>query len=117
METRLGRRHPQRLPQRASAWSAHRHSVGGRLSTVARAVHSVYPITHSQGETHMAGTRTTTITDEPMTGMSAREDESTHPLAEAGQQATEGAGHLATRAVDLGLKQADRGRQHSPHHH
>jgi hypothetical protein len=42
--------------------------------------------------------------------MSAREGESTHPLAEAGHEATEGAGHLASRAVDLGLQQADRGR-------
>jgi hypothetical protein len=35
----------------------------------------------------------------------------THPLAEAGQQATESAGHLAERAADLGIQQADRGRE------
>ena len=33
-----------------------------------------------------------------------------HPLAEAGQQATQTAGHLAERAADLGLEQADHGR-------
>ena len=35
----------------------------------------------------------------------------THPLAEAGQQATESAGHIAGRAADLGIQQADRGRE------
>jgi hypothetical protein len=34
-----------------------------------------------------------------------------HPLAEAGRQATETVGHLAERAADVGLQQADRGRQ------
>ena len=33
-----------------------------------------------------------------------------HPLAEAGEQATQTAGHLAERAADLGLDQADHGR-------
>ncbi|HEX5579428.1 MAG TPA: hypothetical protein VFY43_07170 [Candidatus Limnocylindria bacterium] len=33
-----------------------------------------------------------------------------HPLAEAGQQAGQTAGHLAERAADLGLEQADHGR-------
>lgn len=33
-----------------------------------------------------------------------------HPLVEAGQQATETAGHLAERAAGLGLEQADHGR-------
>lgn len=33
------------------------------------------------------------------------------PLAEAGQRATESAGQLAGRAADLGLQQADRGRE------
>ena len=60
----------------------------------------------------MTGPTTTSTMDEPMTGSSiAREDESTHPLAEAGQQATESAGRLASRAADLGLQQADRGRE------
>ena len=59
----------------------------------------------------MTGPTTTSTMDEPMTGSSiAGEDESTHPLADAGQQATESAGHLASRAADLGLQQADRGR-------
>lgn len=58
----------------------------------------------------MAGSSITTTVEEPMTGPSAQEGESTHPLAEAGQQATESAGHLASRAVDLGLQQVDRGR-------
>ena len=60
----------------------------------------------------MTGPTTTSRMDEPMTGSAtAGEDESTHPLAEAGQQATESAGHLASRAADLGLQQADRGRE------
>ena len=49
----------------------------------------------------MAGSSITTTVEEPMTEPSAQEGESTHPLAEAGQQATESAGHLASRAVDL----------------
>ena len=56
--------------------------------------------------------RTTSTMDEPMTASATDGDgESTHPLAEAGQQATESAGHLASRAADLGLQQADRGRE------
>ena len=47
----------------------------------------------------------TSTLDEPMTGTE------THPLAEAGQQATESAGHIAGRAADLGIQQADRGRE------
>ena len=41
--------------------------------------------------------------------------ETTHPLAEAGQQATDSAAHLAERAADLGLQQADRGREQAAH--
>ena len=33
-----------------------------------------------------------------------------HPLAEAGEQASQTAGHLAERAAGLGLEQADHGR-------
>jgi hypothetical protein len=40
----------------------------------------------------------------------AAPDTDQHPLAEAGQQATQTAGHLAERAADLGLEQADHGR-------
>jgi hypothetical protein len=40
----------------------------------------------------------------------ANGSESTHPLAEAGQQAGESVGHLAERATDIGFKQADRGK-------
>jgi hypothetical protein len=43
--------------------------------------------------------------DLPATG-----DTDQHPLAEAGQQATETAGHLAERAAGLGFEQADHGR-------
>jgi len=55
----------------------------------------------------------TSTLDEPMTGTAngTHTDQETHPLAEAGQQATESAGHLAERAADLGLQQADRGRE------
>lgn len=49
--------------------------------------------------------QTTSTLDQPTTGGE------THPLAEAGQQATESAGHIAGRAADLGLQQADRGRE------
>ena len=39
------------------------------------------------------------------------ETSQTHPLAEAGQQASESASHLAERAADVGIQQADRGRE------
>ena len=47
----------------------------------------------------------TSTMNDPMTGTE------THPLAEAGQQATESVGHIAGRAADLGIQQADRGRE------
>ena len=49
---------------------------------------------------------------DPLTGTDATATGNTdqHPLAEAGQQATQTAGHLAERAADLGLEQADHGR-------
>jgi len=53
----------------------------------------------------VTGQHPTNTLDQPTTGTE------THPLAEAGQQATESAGHLAGRAADLGLQQADRGRE------
>jgi hypothetical protein len=54
----------------------------------------------------MTGYQPTSTLDEPTTGSQEK-----HPLAEAGQQATESAGHLAERAADIGLQQADRGRE------
>lgn len=60
----------------------------------------------------MTGPSTTQTMDEPMAG-SSEGSESTHPLAEAGQQAADSAAHLASRAADLGLQQADRGREHA----
>src|SRR5688572_4218623 len=59
----------------------------------------------------MTGSTTTPTMDEPMAASRPGEGEFTHPLAEAGQQATESIGHLASRAADVGLQQADRGRQ------
>jgi hypothetical protein len=61
----------------------------------------------------MTGKNPTSTLDEPMTGTAIGTDSSqeTHPLAEAGKDATESAGHLAERAADLGLQQADRGRE------
>lgn len=60
----------------------------------------------------MTGHDSTTTLDEPTTGSSFRTQPSeTHPLAEAGQQATASAGHLAERAADVGIQQADRGRE------
>ena len=53
----------------------------------------------------MTANNPTSTMDQPTTGTE------THPLAEAGQQATESAGHLAGRAADLGIQQADRGRE------
>lgn len=44
------------------------------------------------------------------TGATATTTPEPHPLAEAGQQATQSAGQLAGRAADLGIQQADRGR-------
>lgn len=49
--------------------------------------------------------QTTSTLDQPTT------EPERHPLADAGQQATESAGHLAGRAADLGLEKADRGRE------
>ena len=57
----------------------------------------------------MTGKNPTSTLDEPMTGTATGTE--THPLAEAGKDATESAGHLAERAADLGLQQADRGRE------
>ena len=60
----------------------------------------------------MTGHESTTTLDEPTTGSTfGTETTETHPLAEAGHQATASAGHLAERAADVGLKQADRGRE------
>lgn len=50
-------------------------------------------------------TTSTSTLDQPQAG------DETHPLAEAGQQATESVGHLAERAADLGIEKADRGRE------
>jgi hypothetical protein len=54
----------------------------------------------------MTGQNPTGTLAEPMPG-----SQTTDPLAEAGQQATESAGHLAERATDIGIQQADRGRE------
>lgn len=54
----------------------------------------------------MTGHSTSTL-DQPATDGG----EAQHPLAEAGQEATETAGHLAERATDIGIKTADRGRE------
>ena len=60
----------------------------------------------------MTGQDSTTTLDEPTTG-SRIETETTeaHPLVQAGQQATASAGQLAERAADVGIQQADRGRE------
>jgi hypothetical protein len=54
----------------------------------------------------MANRSTTTI-DEPATDIGS--SESTNPLADTGQQATERVSALAERAGDIGFQQADRG--------
>lgn len=54
----------------------------------------------------MTGYQSTPTLDEPATG-----SQPSHPLVEAGQQATESAGRIAERAADIGLQQADRGRE------
>ena len=60
----------------------------------------------------MTGHESTTALDEPTTGSSfGSQTSEADPLAEAGRQATASAGHLAERAADVGLKQADRGRE------
>lgn len=58
----------------------------------------------------MTGSTTTSTLTEPEAG-----ETTTHPLAEAGQQASDRASHLAERAADLGLQQADRGREQAAH--
>lgn len=47
------------------------------------------------------------VTDSPSTAAGTEQE---HPLAEAGQDAGQTAGHLAERAADVGLQQADRAR-------
>lgn len=63
----------------------------------------------------MTGQSETDTLEAPTAGASAsagfEPGKSTHPLAEAGKDATERAGHLAERAADIGLQQADRGRE------
>ena len=60
----------------------------------------------------MTGHESTTTIDEPTTGSPfGTESTEAHPLAEAGQQATASASHLAERAADVGMQQADRGRE------
>ena len=60
----------------------------------------------------MTGYDSTTTVEEPTTGSSIdTETAETHPLVEAGQQATASAGHLAERAADVGIQQADHGRE------
>jgi hypothetical protein len=53
-----------------------------------------------------------TTDPDPIAGadIPATYDTEQHPLADAGQQASQTAGHLAERAADLGLDQADHGR-------
>lgn len=46
------------------------------------------------------------MSDEPMAGTTTA-----HPLEEAGREATQRAGHLAERAADIGIQQADKGRE------
>jgi hypothetical protein len=50
-------------------------------------------------------------TDRFSTAEPSTAGQETHPLADAGREAGESAGHLAQRATDLGIQQADRGRE------
>lgn len=53
----------------------------------------------------MTAENATSTMDQRLTGTEP------HPMAEAGEQATESVGHIAGRAADLGIQQADRGRE------
>ncbi len=87
-------------------------SVAGRLSEVARPVHLDAHLKHRTGEPQVTGRDSTTTVEEPTTGSSFdTETAETDPLVEAGQQATASAGHLAERAADVGIQQADHGRE------
>jgi hypothetical protein len=61
----------------------------------------------------MSETHPTTTVGDPIAtrDFSATAQSDQHPPVGAGQQATETAGHLAGRAADVGLRQADQGRQ------
>ena len=60
----------------------------------------------------MTERESTTTLDEPTTGSRFdTEAAEPHPLMDAGQQAAASAGHLAERAADVGIQQADRGRE------
>lgn len=56
----------------------------------------------------------TTLDDPAMQTGSVRDGE-TSPLADAGREAGESAGHLAERAADIGFQQADRGKEQAAH--
>lgn len=57
----------------------------------------------------MTTTRTSsTLEDDTISGPTTEQE---HPLAEAGQEAGETAGHLAERAAGVGFQQADRARE------
>ena len=60
----------------------------------------------------MTGHESTTALDERTTPSEFETETSeTHPLAEAGKEATANVSHLAERAADVGFQQADRGRE------
>lgn len=65
--------------------------------------------------TRASGTIADEIGTDPMSGRYAETDGGMnggqHPLAEAGQEATQSVGMLAGRATDLGLQQADKARE------
>ena len=87
-------------------------SVAERLSHVARPVHLDALQETPHGGTRMTGYESTTSVEEPTTGSSFdTETAETDPLVEAGLQAPASAGHLAERAADAGIQQADHGRE------
>ena len=63
-------------------------------------------------DTNSTQTLRDSMSPDPIAGsdLPASSDTDQHPLGEAGQQATQTAGHLAERAAGLGLEQADHGR-------
>jgi hypothetical protein len=58
----------------------------------------------------MTGSTTSTLQEYGTEQTPVDAAEPAHPLVEVGQQAADSAGHLAGRAADIGLTQADRGR-------
>ena len=98
----------QRDPPRSAASVTSTHPSGELAQLVHR---EVRPHNTCQGEAHVTHTTFSGAQQEAAAIPVSETSPEPHPLAEAGRQSTQTAGHLVERAADIGLSQADRGRQ------